>query len=58
MTEVGNQTKTDEDGVGVTNNDVMNSNAAVYRAKGALDMLCKLCKDAPHKVNHDAMVPA
>ena len=53
-----NQTKIDEDGTGVTNSNVMNSNAAVYGAKGALNMLCKICKDALHKVDHDAMVPA
>ena len=53
-----NQTETKEHGTGVTNSDVMNSNAVVYGAEGALDKLCKLCKDAPHKVEHNAMVPA
>ena len=58
LAEGMNQTETKEHGTGVTNSDVMNSNAAVYGAKGALNTLCKICKDALHKVDHDAMVPA
>ena len=57
LAEGVNQTKTNEDGAGVTNSDVMKSNAAMYGAEEALDTLRKPCKDAPHKVDHDAMVP-